>query len=298
MKPSPILLFTYNRLCETKQTIEALQKNSGATESKLFLFSDAPKNENAQEGVDAVRKYLKNVDGFKEIAIIERDKNLGLANSIITGVSEIIEQYEQVIVLEDDLITTANFLSFMNQSLNEYRNSNKVWSISGYSYPIEFPKKYQYDATFGIRATSWGWATWKDRWEKVDWDVSNYDNFKKDFKARKAFNQGGSDLCKMLNDQMTGKINSWAIRFCYAQFKNNAYDLYPRVSKVKSIGFESGATHTKGMEKRFATKIDQSGKENFRLPLDISINKEYLSQFQSNFSICNRLKYKILRYIK
>lgn len=296
VKFSPILLFTYNRLKETKITIEALQENIGASESDLFIFSDAPKNKEAIESVHSVREYLKTISGFKSINVIERNKNYGLATSIISGVSEIIERYGSVIVLEDDLITSPNFLSYMNKALQTYESNSKIWSISGFSFPISAPEGYEYDALFGIRSTSWGWATWKNRWEKVDWEVSDYKEFLKNKKARKAFKQGGSDLCKMLNDQMTGKINSWAIRFCYAQFKNQCFDLYPTQSKVMSIGFAGDATHTKGMEKRFETQVDQTDKRDFSFPTKVEIIPSVLAQFQSYFSIYTRLKYKILRF--
>lgn len=175
--------------------------------------------------------------GFKNITIIERDKNFGLAKSIGTGVTQIINDFGSVIVLEDDLLTAQNFLNFLNDSLIQYKESESVWSISGFSFPIKYPDDYAFDNAFGVRASPWAWATWKDRWEKVDWDVADYDVFLSDTKTRKGVNRGGSDMCKMLNDQMTGEINSWAIRFCYAQFKNKSYDVLPKISKVKNIGF-------------------------------------------------------------
>jgi len=246
---APVCLFTYNRLVETQKTLDALKSNFLALSSDLIVFSDGAKNKSAVESVNLVREYLKTVEGFKSVTVIERQENYGLAKSIISGVSEVIDKHGQIIVLEDDLVTSPNFLSYMNKSLDFYDKKSKIWSVSGFSFPMSYQPNYNFDVAFGVRASSWGWATWADRWDKVDWDVADYTSFIKDKKAQKEFKQGGSDLCKMLNDQMTGKINSWAIRFCYAQFKNKALDVYPVSSKIKNIGFSAEATHTGGMDK-------------------------------------------------
>jgi len=298
MSCGPICLFTYNRLAETKQTVEALNNNFLAPESDLIVFSDGAKNKSAVESVNLVREYLKTVEGFKSVTVIERQENYGLAKSIISGVSEVIDEYGRIIVLEDDLVTSPNFLSYMNKSLDFYEKKSKIWSVSGFSFPMSYPSTYNFDVAFGVRASSWGWATWADRWDKVDWDITDYAAFIKDKKARKEFKQGGSDLCKMLKDQMTGEINSWAIRFCYAQFRNKALDVYPVRSKVKSIGFSPDATHTRGMDKRFMTKLDKTGETNFLFSEELVVDDLLLRQFQKPFSIFTRLKYKLIGLIK
>jgi len=298
MKPAPIGLFTYNRLEQTKKTVRALTLNSLSLQSDLFVFSDAAKTDDSTEKVMDVRNYIKTIKGFKSVTVIERQENYGLAKSIISGVSEVIEKHGRIIVLEDDLVTSPNFLSFMNKSLDFYEKKSRIWSVSGFSFPMSYQPNYNFDVAFGVRASSWGWATWADRWNKVDWDVTDYASFIKDKKAQKAFKQGGSDLCKMLNDQMTGEINSWAIRFCYAQFKNKALDVYPVRSKVQNIGFSSDATHTGGMEKRFMTKLDKSGKTDFLFSEELVLDPLILRQFRKPFSIFMRLKYKLLGLIK
>jgi len=298
MNYAPICLFTYNRLAETKQTVEALKNNFLASDSDVIIFSDAAKNESSVEKVQCVRDYLNTITGFKSVKIIERNKNHGLAKSIITGVNAVIETHGRVIVIEDDLITSKNFLSYMNKALDFYKQKSKIWSISGFSFPMSYPEAYDYDVAFGVRASSWGWATWADRWEKVDWNVSDYSLFQADKKAQKAFSQGGSDICKMLKEQMAGKINSWAIRFCYAQFRNNALDVYPKISKVENIGFSGEATHTSGMDKRFMTVLDSSDSTDFSFSSELLIDPLLLKQFQKPFSILTRLKYKLLGRIK
>ncbi len=144
-KLAPIVLFTYNRPWHTQQTVEALQKNKLASESELFIYSDCWKDDISKEKVCEVRNYLKTITGFKSIKIIEQIKNKGLANSIIDGVTEIVNQYGTIIVLEDDLITGQYFLSYMNNALSKYKNDNKIHSISGFNYNksyLKIPKKF------------------------------------------------------------------------------------------------------------------------------------------------------------
>ncbi|QCU73927.1 glycosyltransferase [Pseudoalteromonas distincta] len=295
MNCKPICLFTYNRLEETKLTVKHLQKNDLAIESKLYIFSDGAKNESSVNSVEAVRQYLKTVDGFAQVKVIEAPTNKGLAKSIITGVSQVINEYGSVIVLEDDLITATNFLSYMNQALDFYQAQEKVWSVSGFSFPIKYDPDYRFDNSFGVRASSWGWATWKNRWELVDWDVSDYADFINNNVAKRAFNRGGSDMCKMLDNQITGKINSWAIRFCYAQFKQGQFDVYPVKSKVQNIGFSKNASNTQGMDTRFTTELDDTRKNTFTFSEHVLVNNKVLKQFVKPYSLFMRAKYKLLK---
>jgi len=252
----PILLFTYNRVDHLNATIDSLLKNNLAAESDLIIFSDGPKDNTEKNNVARVREQLTKVSGFKSIKIIEREINFGLADSIITGIEETFKEYEKVIVLEDDLVFSNNFLQFMNDALNFYSDHKNIFSISGYSHPLEIPSSYKDDVFILPRASSWGWATWKDRWEKADWAVKDFPEFRKDKILQKAFNRGGEDLTPMLKAQMFGYIDSWAIRWVYAHFKNTAYSIYPVKSKVNHIGDDFSGTHTH--KNIFFSELDNS----------------------------------------
>ncbi|MDR1783880.1 MAG: glycosyltransferase [Dysgonamonadaceae bacterium] len=291
---APICLFVYNRLELTKQTVAALQKNFLASESELFVFSDGAKTENASEKVNQVREYVKTIDGFKTVKIFESKENKGLATSIISGVTQILEKYGKAIVLEDDLVTSPNFLDFMNAALDYYEHNYTVFSIAGYTPPI---KNADSDVYFTQRASSWGWATWNDRWDKIDWNVSDYEQFSRNGKLKKQFNRMGTDMCKMLNDQMKGKINSWAIRWCFHQFKNNLFSVFPANSKIINIGTGNDASNTKDRFNRFYTTLDTTDCRNFIFSDKIVLEKKYLKQFLKQYSICTRIKYKILNSI-
>lgn len=293
---APICLFTYNRLEETKQTVEALQNNFLAKQSELFVFSDGPKNKDSIQNVDLIRAYIKTISGFKKITVFESSENKGLANSIISGVTKVFKKYDSVIILEDDLITSANFLNFMNQALSFYNNQSNIFSISGYTMDISGLEKIEGDFYFGCRASSWGWATWKNRWASVDWEVSNYSKFINNRSDIKRFNKGGSDMTKMLKSQMSGKIDSWAIRFCFQQFLDKKACLFPKISKVQSIGFSEEATHTVGA-KKFITTLDVGNKKKFTFKRFTKYDEKLLHSFREKFSIKQRLLDKISRFI-
>lgn len=243
---APIVVFVYNRADHALKTLNHLSGNYLADESDLFIYCDNAKNEKAQEAVDNVRAVVDDFarnSNFKNVTVIKAEKNKGLAASIIGGVSEILEKYGKVIVVEDDLVTSKDFLTYMNNALDFYENNPKVWSISGYTFPLKSLEKYNHDVYMSPRGCSWGWATWKDRFEKVDWEVSDFKEFIATPERVKHFNEGGPDMAEMLTRQVNGKINSWAIRWCYQESKENMFTVYPVKSRVRNIGCDDSGTH-------------------------------------------------------
>jgi len=240
MPLAPIILFVYNRPWHTLQTIEALQKNELADQSDLIIYADASNSNEARSKVQEVRDYLKTIEGFKSVKIIERDKNWGLAANIIDGVTAVVNQYGKVIVVEDDLVTSPFFLRYMNDSLLAYEQNFDVGCIHGYIYPI---KGLQHD--FFIRgADCWGWATWLRAWQFFEPDgqkllkivESSPDYANDNFSIKCGYIQ-------MLRDQIEGKNNSWAIRWYFSALVNEMYCLYPAESYVNNIGLDNSGTH-------------------------------------------------------
>ncbi len=240
MKLAPIVVFVYSRLWHTQQTIESLKRNNFASESELYIFSDAPKNEEVVLAVGEVRNYLKTIDGFKKITIIERERNLGLAKSIIDGVTKIVNEFGRIIVLEDDLVTSPSFLTFMNKGLELYKDDENVASIHGYVYPIK-----NLPQTFFIKgADCWGWATWDRAWRCFEPDGKKILKELKIKKLEKEANFNNSfGFSKMLKEQIKGKVDSWAIRWSLSVFLENMLTLYPSVSYVQNIGNDDTGTH-------------------------------------------------------
>lgn len=290
---APIVLFVYNRPSHTYQTLEALKINTLASSSELFIYSDAAKNEQSEKKVAEVREIIKKTTGFKNITIIERERNWGLANSVISGVTEVISKYGKAIVMEDDLISSSNFLLFMNNALNVYEEDNRIFSISGYSYPISIPSDYPHDVFLSYRGSSWGWAIWKNRWDMMDW-TKDKTTFIGDNAIFEDFKKGGEDLPKMLLNQFSGKIDSWAIRFAYIAHKYNKVHILPSVSKIQNIGQDLSGIHSNRTTKYNVT-ID-NGKIEINLPKALEVNPIIVKRlnlfFKKNLvkSIIQRLK--------
>ncbi|MDA3877558.1 MAG: hypothetical protein PF483_10780 [Halothiobacillus sp.] len=235
-KIAPITLFVYNRPWHTRQTVEALLKNEFAAESDLIIFSDAPKSEGLTEAVRDVRQYIRQIDGFKSVTIVERETNIGLARSIIEGVTEVCNSYGRVIVLEDDIVTSPHFLTFMNMALDRYSNEPRVWHISGWNYPID-PEGLP-DAFFWRVMNCWGWATWADRWKHFQKDpqhlIQSWDH-----KKIKRFNLDGShDFWSQITANASHHINTWAIFWYATIFERNGLCLNPTRSLVENIGHD------------------------------------------------------------
>jgi len=284
---SPVVIFVYSRLEHTKKTIKSLTKNYFAEETEVYIYSDAAKNEKLIEKVKLVRKYIDSLPQrnlFKSVKIIKAKSNKGLANSIILGVSEIIERYGKVIVVEDDLVSAPDFLQYMNGALDFYEGDNKIWSICGYTFKMNIPTDYKHDVYLSYRGGSWGWATWKNRWEKVDWKVTDYQIFKKNKTIRSRFNRGGCDMANMLDLQMQGKIDSWAIRWCYAQSKLGMLTVYPIVSRIRNIGLDGTGTHSGTISKFDVILNNGNNKCKFEtVKLDRRIVKSFRDQFGSDY---------------
>ena len=244
---APIVLFVYNRPGHTQRTIEALTANEGAAMTDIIIYADGPKTSNDQEQVKLIRKYIDTIQGFKSVSIVLRDKNLGLANSIIDGVTEVLKKYERVIVMEDDLVTSPYFLRYMNESLDYYKDDDRVVSIHGYIYPVQKPVP----ETFFLRgADCWGWATWQRGWFHFNPDGEWLLSQLRLRKLTKKFDFNGSfSYSSMLKGQVAGTNNSWAVRWYASAFLQNKLTLYPGRSLVQNIGHDSSGEHCETSEK-------------------------------------------------
>ncbi len=242
MRLAPIALFVYNRPEHTRRTIDALKRNPLAIKSDLIIFSDGPKFENQIHSVFQVRNYISHIDGFNSIQIIERATNYGLANSIIDGVTMLCRKYGKVIVLEDDLETSPFFLDYMNNALFRYAKNPKVMQISGHMFDVNI--NLPDDAIFLPFITSWGWGTWQKKWQFFDATASQYFQIKDNRQLIKLFNLDDSyPYFEMLEAQLAGKINSWAIRWYLSVFMKAGLVLYPKKTLVNNIGFDGSGTH-------------------------------------------------------
>lgn len=293
---APIVLFCFNRPAHLAQTIESLQQNVLAPESELIIYSDGPRNKSDEPLIAEARRYLAQIEGFKRVTIIKSEQNNGLAASIIKGVSEVLDKFQKLIVLEDDMLSTPDFLVFMNEALNAYEHRNDIYSVSAYGPPISFPAGYNQDLYLAPRASSWGWGTWLSKWNKADWHVSAFPELTKDKVKRNQFTLGGEDLWPMLVKQQKKVIDSWAIRWTYSQFINHAYGVYPVHSKIRNIGTDGSGTNFTFKTGYYGSEMSDS---KIRIDANIQPDQEVIQAFAGYYKlplalkIKNRIKYGV-----
>ena len=238
---APIALFVYNRPEHLRVTVEALQKNALAQDSDLIVYSDASKTESQAEAVREVRNHIKKISGFRSVTVVERDRNFGLANSIIDGVTATVNKYGRIIVLEDDLVTSQYFLTYMNEALEKFADDDRVVSAHGYVYPVEQSLP---EAFFLPGADCWGWATWQRGWACFNSDGQSLLDELGRRKLIRAFDFNGAySFSKMLEAQINGANDSWAVRWYASAFLAGKLTLYPGRSLVHNIGNDNSGTH-------------------------------------------------------
>lgn len=240
----PIAVFTYNRPDHAKRLLKSLSKCHRIEECKVYIFCDGVKTGEDErfvsENLAVAREWVKSHGGH----VIERKNNYGLAHSIVSGVSQLCESYGRAIVLEDDLVLHPNFVNFMIQGLDYYKEYENVYQISGFSFPgIRCGLK---DAVFLPLTTSWGWATWKRAWNAFDWTPMNTEELLLDPIKRDEFDFNSSyPFTELLESMLSGKIDSWGILWRWAVFKAGGLVLYPKRSLVWVGGFDGSGTHCK-----------------------------------------------------
>jgi hypothetical protein len=302
--PLPALVvFGYNRPSHLSRVIDQLSTTTLISEFDLYIFIDGPKNESDREMVEKVREVAASVTFTRSVSLINRPVNQGLAKSVISGVSQVLNNYETVIVLEDDILVSPCFLTFMVDALTKFATSKQIFSISGYNYPLSY-RDGDPDYYLSHRSSSWGWATWRDRWELVDWSCSTYGKTKLEKNLIREFNRGGNDLFDLLTMQMEGKIDSWSIRFDYGHFENKSFCLHPKQSLVENIGFDGSGTHPSSIH-LFRQPNSVLGIDHYPpIPVDLKHSKlmqkrfdEYFRPTFLSYEFIKRLIFRLARVV-
>jgi hypothetical protein len=265
MTLAPITLFVYKRADHARQTLAALQANTLAAESALYVFSDGPKGPGDEGRVAEVRKSLEGIKGFKSIEMICQPRNMGLAGSIINGVTQICQRHGRAIVVEDDLVTSPHFLRYMNEALALYENCEEVASIHGYVYPVKGPLP----ETFFLRgADCWGWATWQRAWALFNPDGKGLLAELEQGNLTSEFDFNGTfGFTDMLRQQIAGGNDSWAIRWYASAFLRDKLTLYPGRSLVRNIGLDDSGTHC-GQGEAYQVQLTEASVQLERRPLE------------------------------
>jgi len=255
---SPVVLFVYNRLWHTRKTVEALKANELAKLTDLIVYSDAPANPEEFSKVQDVRDYIRTITGFKNVTVIQREQNLGLAANIVCGVTQVVNRYGSVIVLEDDIVTSSSFLIFMNQMLEYYRSNKNIWHISGWNYPIDSDGL---DDVYCSRVMNcWGWATWSDRWCHFQKNPDYLDKYWSDRKKYRFDLDGSGIFWSQVTANRRREINTWAIFWYATIFERNGLCLNPSITFVDNIGHDGSGVNCAKAEGNFQVFLNTKDK--------------------------------------
>lgn len=285
---APIILFVYNRPLHTQKTIESLKKNSLAKDSVLYIFADGLKhnaNNEDREALNKTRELIKYISGFKDVIVTENTNNQGLANSVIKGVTETVNIFGKVIVMEDDLVVSPFFLDYMNEGLNLYETSPNIYSINGYMFPLDFEQKESQVSLLPYIST-WGWATWKSRWEVFNLEMPNKHFLKNNSYLKNRFNIGDYDYTGMLD--FTN--NSWGIKWYYSIFIRAGLNVFPTRSLVNNIGFDGTGTNGTADDKTLMQMPEHKINMVFKDSMDLDFFDAFINHFKKeNISLPRRL---------
>ena len=301
MRSSAIAIFAYKRPAHLKNLLQSLTENAGIENLDVFVFIDGPKTRFEDKIIEDVRLIAMNFSVQLNPKIEVSNINLGLANSIRTNVTKLFEDYETLIILEDDLIISKSFLSFMLNGLQVFANETKIAAISGYSYPISDRSGGGYILPGG---DCWGWATWKDRWERVDWNPDTLQSALQNSGRTEIFNLGGAyDYSGMLVDARLHLIDSWAIYWHASMFLLGKYTYYPTKTLVLNTGMDQSGTHFNSKSKTFDhpnllnNQVAEIQTDDLQ-DLSSELSSLYRHSRGSNFSIVTYKLYRGLRRMK
>ena len=306
MSIAPVIVFNYNRPDHSLRTWDALAKNEHAADTELYLYCDGPKSRErlgiSDERLGEYNTYAAPIfqvqslakqyaidapkqGKFKAVHVVCAEKNKGLANSIIGGVTDVINKHGRAIILEDDLLTSPYFLKYMNTALDKYESYPAVFSISANRPPVNkmaIQEDYPYDVFVSLRSYSTGWATWKEKWNRIDWSLDYLEDFLQHPELIEAFNRGGDDMTEMLCLQRDHKIDSWAIRYSFQHFYHHAVAILPCVPYVDNIGFDGTGIHSGCDEFDYRNDVSLAP-QNPRMPNVIYEDKRIVNAFYNYY---------------
>lgn len=281
-------MFVYNRPEHTKKSLDSLKQNKLAAETVLYVFADGPKTGATtadKEKLEATRRLVKNTTGFKEVIVFEKEFNQGLAGSVISGVTEIVNKHGKVIVLEDDLVLSPFFLEFMNEGLRAFQNSPNIYSINGYMFDLGSLNNSDKVVLLPYTST-WGWATWQSRWRVFSTEMPGRDFLKSNPFLKTRFNLGDYSYTNMLD---FGN-NAWGIKWYFSVFTRGGLNVFPSQSLVRNIGFDGSGTNGKGPDKKPADFKDLKIKMTQTEQMDLEFFDAFINHFKKeNISLLRRI---------
>lgn len=258
---APVAVFAYERLDHLEKTINALQANDGAKATEMYVYSDGARNHNA-ERVESVRRYLRSLDGFKKVNLVEHDQNIGLAANIKSGISNVFTEHDRIIVLEDDIVTSPNFLLYMNAALQFYERNGKVGHINAWTYPLS--EKCREEFYFLDMMNCWGWATWKDTWSAFNDDAEHWENVLTWVEKNRIDLDGSGEFWPQVTSNIRGKKKTWAIFWFLSLVESGLLSLTPRTSFCQNIGHDGSGENSRATDKYLIDELNSA--TDFRFP--------------------------------
>ena len=298
---APIALFVYNRLSHIKKVIKAIKSNSISKKSIIYIFSDFSEVEAEKNKIEKIKKFLKNVKGFKKKVIINRKTNYGTSKNIVSGLNQIFKKNNKCIIIEDDILISKNFLFQMNYCLEKFSKFKNIASIEGYMYPVKF--KNEIPNYFFLKGTGcWGWATWKRSWKNYEGSTQKLLN--KFFGKKELINDfdfyGSYPYFKMLKKQMWSKKKSWAIKWYASNFLKNNLTMYFKNTLVKNIGLDGSGENCRidyNINQKKFIKFKLKIKTNVKISENLTAKKNIAKYLKKKFNFNNKLKIKIQKLL-
>ena len=242
---APVVMFGFNRPKLQAMSLRQFSQCDGADERDVYVFIDGARNERDEILGNQIEMLVKKYSRkFSRMRIVRREKNLGCRGNIVAGISEIISRYGKAIMIEDDILVSKTFLRFMDRALVRYRNDERIWNINGYQkYFLRIPFDYPYDVYYNYIMCAWGWATWKDRWFQVDFDMKDWPSYRSVAENIERVNDCGLRIVPLLDSQYAGILKTWDVQCMYHMIKNRMYAIEPKFQLSKNIGCIAGGEH-------------------------------------------------------
>jgi len=273
---APIAVFAYRRPDHLRRTLESLARCHGFADSPLYLFADGAKGEADAADVAATRDVARALLGDRAEYRLSPE-NRGLSRSVIGGVEAVLERHDGVIVVEDDMELSPSFLDYMNSALERFRDEPRVMQVSGHMFDVpEFARRDR--ALLLPFTTSWGWATWRRAWRQFDPDARGWQDLSRDGTLRRRFNLGGAfDFATMLERQMIGIGDSWAVRWYWSVFRAGGLVVFPPATLVRNTGMDGSGTHGRGLLRKFRPVAEPLRVGSLQLPGDVRVDPDELA---------------------
>lgn len=275
MVSTGVAVFAYDRPNHFERVLDGLRRNDV---DHLYVFIDGPQSMGDETPVTKVREIADGI-AWCDTTVEARDRNLGVAKSIIAGVDRVFEDHDRIVVLEDDCVPASSFVSFARSALERYEDDTRVMNVNGYAPPIDIPDRYTHDVYFTYRCTSWGWGTWRDAWKDFEYEPLTHEELRSEARSiKRKTRKGGRDIYPMMVRQLRGEIDSWAVWWAYAIIANDGVCLNPVRSKIRNIGHDGSGRHS-GESTRYDVSVKDDEIEAMSWPETVSVDDQINARY-------------------